>query len=116
MVSTRRLAALEARQTAAALARLRVAWDRYVAVHLRLPAEEADRILADLDALPAGERATTARQAAALDALLDPATPPAGIAHAAAGLTLVASTPTWAVLADLAETFATLASAAETRG
>ncbi len=116
MVSTRRLAALEARQTAAALGRLHVAWGRYVAVHLRLPAEERARILTDLDALPAGERATTERQSAALGALLDPATSPAGIAHAAAGLTLVTGTPTWEILADLAETFATLASAAETRG
>ncbi len=111
----RRVAGLEAQRTAAALARLRAADERYLAAHLRRPAEERARRQADLDALPAGERATVERQAAALNALTDPTTPPAGIAHAAAVLGDTGA-PTWEILADLAEKLAGWASAAETRG
>ncbi len=108
----RRLACLEAARTAAALADFRAAFHAWVARPDPLTLEEAEARLAEMQAaLSPAERAQGERLAGALDALLEPATAPAGIARAAAAIGVAGAynvgpgTPPYLVLAALAAHF-----------
>ena len=82
----RRLQALEATRTARALADFRAAFHAWLEGPCGAETlEEAEARVAELRAaLSPAELAQTARLEAALEALIEPATPPAGVARAAA--------------------------------